>query len=320
LGFDACDISVNLNDILALFGWGSPEDDEPAEEEVIEPQDTGKDESVEELKQTIKTFQSELNELTTEQESNSNAVKRLRSDLDNVTEDMTTMDDRVRKLLGFYDALAARVNPLVKGDFRAVPILNAMDKADSESPFKLDEEPEYVDGLYPDDEVDTEAASRGVDENDHSQTGETDDTQHVGTSEDHDEAVEKESDLETDDTVRTVEDIKRARESSETHQGDKKSDEDTPHMHALPGSYGGELLALEWLAALVERSGTAGALRALSYYESIGWVSPMAKRALQRRLMGAAEPVGQSETTEVLDAEDHTMSLAYVVQLEELLD
>jgi flagellar protein FlaE len=275
---------VELNDILALFGLGSSEESEPTEEEVIEPQGTGSDESVEELKQTVKTLQSEVNELTAEQESNSNAVKRLRSDLDNLTENMSTMEDRIRKLLGFYDALAARVNPLVKGDFRAVPILNAMDKADSESPFKLDEEPEYIDGLYPVEPA-TESESPVADDHEEPQVDEEDETQHMGASAGRDEVAD-----ETDDPVRTIDDLKRTRESSEaTKQSDEDQPDDKPHMHVLPGSYGGELLALEWLAALVDRSGTAGALRALSYYESIGWVSPTAKRALQRRLMGAAE-------------------------------
>lgn len=302
---------MSLSDILRKLGIMSPSSDESDEaDETGEPVDTQSEqedsEEVEELRDAVRTLQSQLKEVEAELESTTNSTKGLRNDLTGVEEDMEKMKERIRKLLGFYDALAARINPLVKGDFRAVPLLDALDKESAESPFDLDEEPEYIEMQPEEDDAETEPEESHVA------------SKEEGDEDKADDPEVSEHTVVSDEPARTIADLKRdAEEQSTDPTGDAN---DTPHVSDLPGTYGGELIALEWLATLVDRAGTAGALRALLYYQSIGWISEEVKRALQRRLMGASESSVPQETDELLKAEDHTMSLAYVVQLEEMFE
>jgi len=230
------------------------------------------------VSQQIKGLESQINDLETETNTNQNRIESLQNDIDTVEDNLDQMEDNVRDLLGIYDAFSARVNPLVEGDIDSLPATSG-NTADSE--FDLtdgDEEP-----------IGSESEGSGED-----------------TSND-------ESD---DESVRTLSDLKS--ETIETpDEGPPTTGSDNHHVYSVGGTYASEAVAYEWLSMLLRMSGTAGTLRALSYYHDIGWISADVKKALQRRLAGADFDEGDGEYRD-LRADDHADSLAYVIKLEEL--
>lgn len=85
-----------------------------------------------------------------------------------------------------------------------------------------------------------------------------------------------------------------------------------PYLDTLPGTYGSQQTILEWLDRLVSTAGTEGALSALGYYESIGWLSGESRTQLERFVDGfsSVETGGGS-----LGMSDHRESLAYIARL-----
>jgi flagellar protein FlaE len=84
-----------------------------------------------------------------------------------------------------------------------------------------------------------------------------------------------------------------------------------PYLPDLPESYVGEQFLFEWLEFLQTKAGYQGATEALSYYESIGWLTPAVESDLGDYLLG----IEDGEATGDLDIDDHVLSLAYIAKL-----
>lgn len=84
-----------------------------------------------------------------------------------------------------------------------------------------------------------------------------------------------------------------------------------PYLPELPESYVGEQFLFEWLEFLQSKTGYQGATEALSYYESIGWLTPAVESALGDYLLG----IDDGDATGDLDIDDHVLSLAYIAKL-----
>lgn len=84
-----------------------------------------------------------------------------------------------------------------------------------------------------------------------------------------------------------------------------------PYLPALPEAYVGEQFVFEWLEFLQGTAGYQGAAEALSYYESIGWITPTVASQLQDYMLGVEGGAGSEE----LDIDDHLLSLAYIAKL-----
>lgn len=105
-------------------------------------------------------------------------------------------------------------------------------------------------------------------------------------------------------------------------RGDGSSDDDAPPLLTdLPAGYAGDALVMEWLAALVADVGPAGALRAVDYYEDVGWISEDVRDGLVEVLAGTEldVDVDPARPTEP-DAIDHAESYQYVRTLAQLAD
>jgi hypothetical protein len=85
-----------------------------------------------------------------------------------------------------------------------------------------------------------------------------------------------------------------------------------PYLEALPGGYGAQSEIFEWLDRLVTRGGREGALEALEYYESVGWLSAGSRADLEAFVdgLGTADTAGGS-----LGMSDHRESLSYIARL-----
>ncbi len=86
-----------------------------------------------------------------------------------------------------------------------------------------------------------------------------------------------------------------------------------PYLHTLPEHYAGEHLVFEWLEFLLLHAGYQGATGALSYYESIGWITETVESDLEDYLLGL-DDTGANEGND-LDIDDHMLSLVYVAKL-----
>lgn len=86
-----------------------------------------------------------------------------------------------------------------------------------------------------------------------------------------------------------------------------------PYLAALPETEAAEFLIFEWLEFLLLHGGFRGAQEALTYYESIEWITEDVSSTLGDYLLGI-EDVGAADTTD-LDVDDHLLSLVYIAKL-----
>ncbi|MFB6189318.1 MAG: FlaD/FlaE family flagellar protein [Halapricum sp.] len=86
-----------------------------------------------------------------------------------------------------------------------------------------------------------------------------------------------------------------------------------PYLGTLPETQAAEFLIFEWLEFLLLHGGFRGAQEALTYYESIEWVTDDVSSELGEYLLGIEEPSGADG--ESLDVDDHLLSLVYIAKL-----
>ncbi len=87
-----------------------------------------------------------------------------------------------------------------------------------------------------------------------------------------------------------------------------------PYLTGLPGSYDAEQTIIDWLDPLVAAAGIQGALDALAYYESIGWISTATEEQLQDYVRLVADPDLGARTRQA-DMHHHRRSLTYIARL-----
>ena len=90
-------------------------------------------------------------------------------------------------------------------------------------------------------------------------------------------------------------------------------DAEKPYLSALPDAYAGEHLIFEWLEFLLLHCGYQGANEALSYYESVGWITEDVESELGDYLLGL-DDAGATDDND-LEMDDHLLSLVYVAKL-----
>jgi len=90
------------------------------------------------------------------------------------------------------------------------------------------------------------------------------------------------------------------------------NDTSKPYLASLPEHYAGEHLIFEWLEFLLLHAGYQGATDALSYYESVGWITEDCESTLNDYMLGLGE---QPSDGAALDMDDHLLSLVYIAKL-----
>jgi archaellum component FlaD/FlaE len=98
---------------------------------------------------------------------------------------------------------------------------------------------------------------------------------------------------------------------------DAQSDEAVA-LAGLADTYATEIIVFEWLTSLVSTAGPAATLRAVAYYEEIGWISPRVKTYLESVISGPDLDmnVDPSRDPNELTAEDHAESYEYIMKLD----
>ncbi|WP_436900623.1 FlaD/FlaE family flagellar protein [Halovenus halobia] len=98
---------------------------------------------------------------------------------------------------------------------------------------------------------------------------------------------------------------------TESPTGSPEVGDGKPYVESLPENISTELMTVEWLEYLVEEVGIRGTVRALEYYETIGWLTEEAVEELDEYLAAFEEP-----DQEELSVEHHLRSLDYVEELQ----
>jgi len=91
------------------------------------------------------------------------------------------------------------------------------------------------------------------------------------------------------------------------------SDATKSYLDSLPEHYAGEHLIFEWLEFLLLHAGYQGAMEALDYYESVGWITEECESSLSDYMLGLGERPSNEGTD--LDIDDHLLSLVYIAKL-----
>jgi archaellum component FlaD/FlaE len=281
-----------------LFGGGgqSMSDAEPEEPAVdAESTEPSSESEPDDDERALRDLDVRVGDLESSLEQTESSLKAIRSQQSELSEDIEEVNDTVRQLLGVYDQLTAESNPFEDGHDSGFGVVEAPDN-DSEDGEALD--------ATSDDSHDAE-------------------DEEVVTFEDlTDENGESES------NVAPVEDeefLWDEAEASEDHHDEKRgsdeqealTDETTDaQLTEIEGGYAADLLVFEWLSELVCASGPASTLKALDYYESVGWISPSVRRELEAVLSGPHldAHVDPGEPSE-LSAGNHADSHGYVRRL-----
>lgn len=91
-----------------------------------------------------------------------------------------------------------------------------------------------------------------------------------------------------------------------------------PYLRRVPDGPAGRRVAREWIRGLVERAGSDAAVEALSYYESLGWLTEAVREELEGFLLAVGYRAGGS--IDDLARADHVESLARTARLAQLAD
>jgi len=100
--------------------------------------------------------------------------------------------------------------------------------------------------------------------------------------------------------------------------GASRAGESTVALADLADTYATEIIVFEWVTSLVSTAGPAATLRAIAYYEEIGWIGPDVKTYLEDVLSGPDLDVNVDPTRDPseLTAEDHAESYEYIMKLD----
>jgi archaellum component FlaD/FlaE len=257
-----------------------------------------------------------ISELEDDIDSTESAVRAVQSSQEEMADSIDQMNETVRQLTGVYDRLMAEENPFMDGgqaDARQngtgqAGHDHAVDPADADASVigfedldTGDDEPAAEPPAHEsaDDDADTPAAEQEA----------------AATPEpDNDRPAVSTATPAEDPTPSAAPDTDNL-----THDTAPADGGHPPMLETLPEGYAGEVLAMEWLGALMERSGPAGALRAVEHYEEVGWISPAVKRRLIDIIGGPSldvfvDPMQPREPT----GAEHQASHEYLTVLAEL--
>ncbi|GAB3023168.1 FlaD/FlaE family flagellar protein [Natronobiforma cellulositropha] len=270
----------------AAGGGASAEPTQPSfeREERPDPEDLDDDEVVDDLYYRIESLEDEL-------ENNGAQLGSIQDSQQHVSEKIEDVDDTIRQLLGVYDRLTDDVNPFT-GDGETENGFGIFGENDEGEGF----------GLETDDAAETVSFAdlKGAIED---------------AAEDADAADGDTVEFDEDDTHVEV----QATERIET-EDDADEDDGDVTLHRLSGTYASDVIVFEWLTELVATAGPAATLRAISYYDEIGWIDPEVRTHLESVLSGPDLDIHVDPTTtpEELTAEDHAESYTYIMKLNEI--
>lgn len=269
-----------------------------------------------------------LDELESELDSTESSLRSLQSSQEEMAGSLEEVNDSVRQLVGVYDRVIAEENPFLEnsGDDTGTFSMSSASPASENGnghqnrdgsggqPHSTDDEPVVsFDDLV---EQADDAPSR------ERQTPENASTEEAPT--DHSAAPDPDGEPDAATAQATPDGPTGPTTAGpDTHQNEspESASDSEPLLTSVPDGYVGDVLVMRWLAALMDRSGPAGALRAVNYYETVGWISPEVRNRLVDTIGGPAldvfvDPTQPREPT----ADEHALSREYLCVLDRLTE
>ncbi|MFT4931307.1 MAG: archaellum component FlaD/FlaE [Natronomonas sp.] len=312
-----------LENITRMFGENDPDSEDESEDWIEEEQPVESSSSLNDGGEQnadepdVSELDVRLDELDDELESTQSSLRALRSSQEEMADSIEEVNDTVRQLVGVYDRLAAEENPFIDD-----PAEMADD--DTESPMPEVEGSESTSST-PDDDFPndwTTARESAIDQKDDEQTvvsfedlrAQTEGELSGGDGHQVDASTGDESSNGDGTNPVVGRDGEGVPASTQMVAADG-----TPVLASVPEGYAGDVLVMELLATLMDRSGPAGALRAVNHYENIGWISPEVKERFVDIIGGPAldvfvDPTQPREPT----ADEHEVSHDYLRVLNQL--
>ncbi|MBP2252415.1 archaellum component FlaD/FlaE [Halarchaeum solikamskense] len=263
------------------------------------------------------TLATRVDDLEEDLESTAASLRGVEGAQSDLEDSVDEMHQTVRRLAGVYDRVAAAENPFVDGSLERTP-------GDTDAPDAVDTAAGTGVDIASDAERDVTADDSVVSFDD--LRGDTDNNADDGTADtDAGDRVTSPSFGAPDDPGADAH-AGTSRGETRTHdvaRGETRArdvDEDEmPVVSSLPGGYAGDVLVMEWLSVLMERSGPAGALRAISHYEAVGWISADVEATLLDIVGGPGLDVFVDPTRpREPSADEHALSYDYLRALRHL--
>ena len=264
-----------------------------------------------------------IDELEDDIESTTTSLGEIQNTQRETMESVEEVNETVRRLAGIYDQVAASQNPFVDGGADQP----AADAPVVDESARADERHDATDTSGDGPEAANDSVS--LDDLDDSDTGPTsDDSVSFGdsdpTSETADDAASgghANGSVSFDDLDPASETADDAASGGHANGESGGASTDECVLESVPEGYAAELLVMEWLSRLIQRSGPAGAFRAVEQYHDVGMISSAARdRAID--LLGGPSLdvfVDPSESDEP-SVEEHRVSSAYLRALERLAE
>lgn len=326
---------------------GDEEETAPDPTPDVPLEDLDQEEQVENLEHRIDSMQEDL-------ERSNSQIESIQSSQEEVAERVEDVNGTVRQLLGIYDQLTASSNPFVEGGNQTqmnedvegfglggepepkgatgeMPPAEAVENETAEEDVPdedLADNEVVVEATEPGDEdavsFDDLKAETGADDGEEQAVGD-EGQQAVQTEREQDDTNAEDTRLEVEPLSDEAAQMSEAAEESRSHErASRESRAGTPRSRSnatlptLADTYATDILVFEWLTDLVTSAGPAATLRAIAYYEEIGWISPEVKAYLEDTLSGPDldMTVDPSRDPNELNAEDHAESYEYIMKLE----
>lgn len=331
---------MGIREILADFlssegprSGDDPDEDGDDEEQSPEPsydvplEDLDQEEQIENLEHRIDSMREDLERSTSQIES-------IQSSQREVADHVEEVNGTVRQLLGIYDQLTASANPFVEGGSQTQFDADAdgfglggepdLDGTTGEMPpaeaveATVDDDEELADNEVVVEATETTATDGDAVSFDDLKAG--DEAGRAGRGQDDADDAELAVEALSDEAARTS-DAAGETPSGTSPAGSRSDAARSQPDAALPtlaDTYATDILVFEWLTDLVTSAGPAATLRAIAYYEEIGWISEEVKAHLENTLSGPDldMTVDPSRSPDELNAEDHAESYEYIMKLD----
>lgn len=310
------------------------------------------DERTDEILDRLDDISYEIDQLSTEVEENQSTIGTLRNEREGLRERMDAIEENNAKMLGIYDRLTNEINPFAadwderydqKVSQQEGPEYGVIEPPENEMEVRR----EIMEQQKTDDSDAGEEPATPTQKPDAEGAVSFDDLKHRHTDSDEEGRNQlteptSESEPRTDQT--TVEGTtpkedappEKPPSTGENTRFDESGVEeppidptatgppvdaapnasDGPYLSVLAPTVATEVLIMEWLTMLIDIAGPAGAMKALDFYERVGWISADIKRQLEAVLSGALERGDPpSRPPSDLTADEHNRSFAHIVRL-----
>ena len=282
-----------------------------------------------------------VGELEDDLERNASRIESVQHSQEEVAERVGEMNETVRDLLGVYEQLTADANPFTnaegsvseggrfgvvnghggeRGTVETDTHADVKHTPEERHDGEVEEEPTDAPGEDVFTFEDALADVEGEDETD--ETHEEERTRETPVAEDDDDGSVKPK---VEGTERSGRDPLEGAFATTGRSGagngmaapPDDTTEETPYLTALADTYATDTLVFEWLAELVEKTGPAATLKAVCYYEDVGWIGSSVSADLEEYLAGPGIDVHvDPNEPEELTVEDHVTSYEYIRKLD----